>query len=43
MRRTRLLLAGLGLAMLIPASLASAAEKPVQICLGEGNEWAPFT
>lgn len=43
MRRTRLLLAGLGLAMLIPASFASAAEKPVQICLEEGNEWAPFT
>lgn len=43
MRRTRLLLAGLGLAMLIPTSFARAAEKPVQICLGEGNEWAPFT
>lgn len=38
MNRTILLLMGLG-----AGSLAQAAEPQVQICLGEGNEWAPFT
>ncbi|HGY0992357.1 TPA: substrate-binding periplasmic protein [Aeromonas salmonicida subsp. pectinolytica] len=38
MNRTILLLMGLG-----ASSLAQAAEPQVQICLGKGNEWAPFT
>ncbi|ELI6431311.1 substrate-binding periplasmic protein [Aeromonas salmonicida] len=38
MNRTILLLMGLG-----ASSLAQAAEPQVQICLGEGNEWVPFT
>jgi polar amino acid transport system substrate-binding protein len=37
MNRTILLLMGLG-----AGSLVQAGEPPVQICLGEGDEWTPL-
>ena len=41
MRRAATWWAGLAMAILSPALWGQ--EPPVKICLGEGNEWAPFT